>query len=149
MNKKFAILLSGLCDVYEVFGNGVNILQKVDMLPHDKYDQFQIEVIERYEAMATPKSHTTCLEQKQCYWPVHHHDLEDIASKSMYRGIAIAQSNADDTDTRQGRERAVRNPTDENVDTMIFKAIQSLIEFVKRLQDDLAKNVYSEKTRKL
>eukprot|EP00112_Aurelia_sp_Birch-Aquarium-sp1_P016818 Seg3843.2 transcript_id=Seg3843.2/GoldUCD/mRNA.D3Y31 product="hypothetical protein" protein_id=Seg3843.2/GoldUCD/D3Y31 len=66
MNKRFTILLSGLCDVYEVFGHGVNILQKVDVLPHDKYDQFQIKVIERYEAMVASKSHTTCLEQKKC-----------------------------------------------------------------------------------
>ncbi len=31
-NKRFVILLSGKCDIYEVFGHGVNILQMVNML---------------------------------------------------------------------------------------------------------------------
>ena len=43
-NKKIAIILSGTCDIYEVFGHGVNILQTVNMLPHTKYDNFYEKV---------------------------------------------------------------------------------------------------------
>ena len=38
VHKRFAMILSGLCNIYEVFSHGVNILQTVDMLPRDKFD---------------------------------------------------------------------------------------------------------------
>ena len=44
VNKRFAVILSGLCDIYEVFGHGVNILQTVDMLPHDKFSAWTSKI---------------------------------------------------------------------------------------------------------
>ena len=39
-NKKFVLRLTGLCDVYNVYGNIANILQKVNTLPYEKFDLF-------------------------------------------------------------------------------------------------------------
>ena len=49
---KFVLELSGSCDIYNTFGHGVNILQKVNILPHIKYDQFVDTVVETLDTMA-------------------------------------------------------------------------------------------------
>lgn len=40
-NLKFGLTLSGVCDIYKVFSVGVNILQKVNSLPHVKHEKFK------------------------------------------------------------------------------------------------------------
>ena len=44
-NTKFALSLSGLCDVYSKYSNGIKIMQTVNMLPTDKYIAFKEETI--------------------------------------------------------------------------------------------------------
>ena len=36
--KKFVLELSGISDIYEVFGKVVNTCQIVDILPHERFD---------------------------------------------------------------------------------------------------------------
>ena len=48
---KWSMSLSVNCDVYEVFGIGINILQVVNSLPFQTYDKFKKHVIERYKLM--------------------------------------------------------------------------------------------------
>ena len=40
-NRKFVLELTGMADIYSVYGHITNILQKVDYLPHEKYDKFK------------------------------------------------------------------------------------------------------------
>ena len=39
-NKNFALTLSGICDIYEAFSHGINVLQIVNLLPHERVDKF-------------------------------------------------------------------------------------------------------------
>ena len=41
ISQKFAIRLCGICDIYNLFSAIINLLQKVDILPRDKYEKFR------------------------------------------------------------------------------------------------------------
>eukprot|EP00112_Aurelia_sp_Birch-Aquarium-sp1_P022977 Seg6674.3 transcript_id=Seg6674.3/GoldUCD/mRNA.D3Y31 product="hypothetical protein" protein_id=Seg6674.3/GoldUCD/D3Y31 len=51
-NKQFVTRLSGICDIYSVFGHGVNVLQIVDILPHERFDRFEEVCIQKLDKMA-------------------------------------------------------------------------------------------------
>ncbi|CAB4012781.1 Hypothetical predicted protein [Paramuricea clavata] len=114
LNKRFTVILSGLCDIYEVFGHGVNILQTVDMLPHDKFDRFHSVVI------------------------------EEIKTLGSYRGIPMAQSYGEEINTRMGERRAARNARDEQQGIVIVKAQQDLQKLVQRMYECLHNRVHDE-----
>ena len=40
-NRLFLLKLTGMCDIYNVYGHITNILQEVDKLPYEKYDKFE------------------------------------------------------------------------------------------------------------
>ena len=40
-NLKFLLLLALICDVYKHFGACINLLQKVNVLPHERFDKFE------------------------------------------------------------------------------------------------------------
>lgn len=40
LNKRFAAIMCGLCDIYKLFGHGVNVLQTVNILPHERSINF-------------------------------------------------------------------------------------------------------------
>ena len=51
-NRKMVLRPSGMCDIYETFGHGVNVLQIVNMLPHNKYDNFFEKCLNKLKKMA-------------------------------------------------------------------------------------------------
>ena len=71
-NKKFCLYLSGLCDVYSVFGNAVNILQTVDMLHHEKYKKFNLCINAFNDMMDTISNHQSDKCTSKCQWPKNH-----------------------------------------------------------------------------
>ena len=85
---KFVLELSGSCDIYNTFGHGVNILQKVNILPHIKYDQFVDTVVETLDTLADTVDPADCpclntAGSPKCVWPVLHKDLKEIADKKL------------------------------------------------------------------
>jgi len=38
---EFVLTLSAICDLYSHYARSVNVLQTVDILPHEKYDKFE------------------------------------------------------------------------------------------------------------
>ena len=68
----FMLQFVGMCDIYSVFGEGVNILQKVNALPHEKSDSLNEKVIFVLNAKNTTlDSHIRCYTGsfKKCFWP--------------------------------------------------------------------------------
>ena len=59
--KKFVLELSGISDVYDVFGKIVNICQEVDVLPYERFDKVNKAVAELKE-MIEHKDHSKCVE---------------------------------------------------------------------------------------
>ena len=104
------MILSGLCDIYEVFGHGVNILQTVNMLPHDKFDKYKSLVIDQFCSMVESlndqaRCNSTCPKPK-CQWPNLYRDLEEIEKSGTYRGVPMAQLRGEEINTRMGQKES-------------------------------------------
>ena len=151
LNKRFTTILSRLCDIYEVFGHGVNILQTVDMLPHDKFDRFHSVVIFKFNSMAACVDHPTCISShgSKCQWPILHFDLEEIKTLGSYRSIPIALSYDEEIHTPMGERRAARNVQDERQGIVIVKAQQDLQKLVQRMYEDFNIHVYDESDKSM
>ena len=63
-NKKFAIVLCGLCDIYAKFSSLVNCLQKVNILPWQRLDTFNKCIVHMEEMVQNAKeeSHENCID---------------------------------------------------------------------------------------
>ena len=72
-NKKFAIMLCGVTDIYKVFGQIVGVLQSVNSLPFQRYDRF-INLLKVLESMSNGSiaDHSKCF-RDNCLWPNLHH----------------------------------------------------------------------------
>ncbi len=67
-NKKFALTHSGVCDIYDTFGHGINILQIVSILPHERFDKFHEVCIEKLLQMSKfIECHEKCTVAHKCY----------------------------------------------------------------------------------
>ena len=63
-NKRFCLHLSGLADIYDMFGTFVNMVQKVNVLPYERYDN-SMKVLDKMAKMTNLHSHDQCNEN-QC-----------------------------------------------------------------------------------
>ena len=113
-NKKFVLELSGISDIYEVFGKVVNTCQIVDILPHERFD-YVIKAIEELKDMIDHKDHKKCVESYKksnvfvgdfpesekinghCRWPNYHADLGDLNTHGKFRNVEITKAFEDKT----------------------------------------------------
>ena len=140
-NKKFCLRLSGIADVYDTFGVLVNVCQKVDVLPYERYDEFH-NVLSVMDKMAlTLDDHLLCAQYKKCLWPRYHEDLKSLSDSNQYVNVDI---------TRRGDQRAYQTRltvNEELVDLirdpcqLVKENIQSLI---NRMKEDLRKEVFDD-----
>jgi hypothetical protein len=145
LNKRFALRLSGLSDIYDVFGHAVNILQKMNILPHEKYNMI-IEYINDFNLMAAclcNHDKSPQLPKPRCVWPNYHKDIVDI-NNAKYRGIPLVD------DVEETRRVSItcylvttQNTTShpENIHLTVEKQLMLL---VKELFQKLKSNVYDE-----
>ena len=87
-SKKFVLELSAVCDIYSVFKHGVNLLQIVNMLPHDRFDQFTSKCVDVLKSMPMYNDHEKCAKDS-CMWPLLHEDESTLKSSNKYRGINL------------------------------------------------------------
>ena len=87
-NWLFATSLSMVTNVYKVYASISLILQKVDILPHQKYDIFK-DLLSKFAKMLDNVSYNECLnmvldltdkrlrevQKEVCYWPRFHEDI--------------------------------------------------------------------------
>ena len=68
-NRKFAIILCGVTDIYNVFGQIVGVLQSVNSLPFQYYDRF-INLLKVLESMSSGSisDYSKCC-RDNCLWP--------------------------------------------------------------------------------
>ena len=57
---QFVLMLSGLCDIYKHYSNSVNVLQIVNILPHEKYDRFEEDCRGKLRLMLTKIEPADC-----------------------------------------------------------------------------------------
>ena len=103
VNKKFCMVLSGVADIYDMFGILVCLYQKVCIMPHERYDSFK-NIMINFQVMIDTIDHSNCIrlsrEQSvaankdsetkvKCMWPRYHKDLIELRESSSYRGVKI------------------------------------------------------------
>ena len=93
-NQKFVLTLSSVCDIYATFGHGINILQIVSILPHERFNKFHEVCIEKLLKMSKViECHEKCPMSKEgkkiCVWPKYHSDLQSVNTTGKYWGIPI------------------------------------------------------------
>ena len=107
--KKFVLELSGISDIYGVFGKIVNTCQIVDILPYERHDEVK-KAIAELKDMIDHHSHSKCVETYKkskefvgqfpesgkvnghCKWPSYHADLSDLETHGKYRSVQIKKS---------------------------------------------------------
>ena len=81
-NKRFCMHLSGLADIYNMFGLFVNVVQKVNVLPHERYDN-AIQVLDTMAKMKKLSSHEKC-DNESCLWPSYHKDVKEMIENEAF-----------------------------------------------------------------
>ena len=69
--------LGGTCDVYSQFSAMVCNLQKVNLLPHERYSKYQYRFNQMRQMMDSISDHSKC-DSKECHWPKYHTDKQNI-----------------------------------------------------------------------
>ena len=144
-NKDFALKLSGISDLYEVFGQLANEVQTVDLLPYERYDKCHYQ-IKKFQVMGDNMLHSQCEqnlteEKNKCAWPLLHKDLKTLELYGTYMGGEIERDYPDRLrNTRfsfqvQNRERA------ETVSERVTEKMEAL---AKQMHRDLKDGVFTE-----
>ena len=76
-NKNNIIQLGGTCDIYSQFSVMVCNLQKVNVLPYERYSQYQDRLNKMRQMMDTISDHSK-YDAKECFWPKYHTDKQNI-----------------------------------------------------------------------
>ena len=87
-NVKFVLTLSAIIDIiYDKYGELVSVVQKVNYLPHERFDTF-IHVCNKIKSMSERMNHEKC-DAKFCSWPVYHRDLKELDNTGEYMDAPI------------------------------------------------------------
>ena len=155
-NNKFVLQLSGISDVYEVFGKIVNSCQIVDILPFERHDAV-MKAVSELKDMVEHIDHSKCVESyKQsnnfvgdfpesskvnghCKWPNYHLDLSDLKTHGKYKGVKITKGFKEKTiSTRLAKQGGNLNVTKD-----ALKLAETEIKcLAKRLHDDLDEEIF-------
>ena len=139
-NKQFCLHLSGLSDVYDLFGIFVNEVQKVNVLSHERYDN-PLQVLDRMKDMKAHIDHDDCLknDNKACIWPCYHKDLEDLLENDTYQKASVVH----DRPTQMYQSRlSVRSNELEVQNDVLLQVKDNLFILIFRLENDLRKEVF-------
>ena len=95
-NKKSMLQLAGICDIYSQFSAMVCNLQKVNVLPHERYSQYQDRFNKMRHMMDSISDHSECASQ-ECHWPKYHTDRENIL-KGKFGKLSVLSDEGEPAD---------------------------------------------------
>ena len=151
------MVLSGVADIYDMFGILVCLYQKVCIMPHERYDSFK-NIMINFQVMIDTIDHSNCIrlsrEQSvaankdsettvKCMWPRYHKDLIELRESSSYRGVKIKNATYKQMyQTRLSTAASIpKDPLDQAKDNLFL--------LVKELKKGLSETVYPEEKNKL
>ena len=156
-SKSFVLGLSGTSDVYENFGHIANLCQKVDILPHERYDSV-MRGVDHFAHMLSAVSHSQCqeviMELKSsgkmdestsvvCLWPRYHACLEELGSNDAFKGVVIKAEH----ETKSFNTRLAKRSNDIVLATKADEIVKTnLVCLVTRLELDLRKDTFEKET---
>ena len=140
-NTRFGARLAGVNDIYKVFGKISNQLQKVDVLPHERMDEF-------FKSLGIMKEMATCITDHllcpinettkdiDCRWPTLHKELEYL-KKGQFKGQVLGGEYPEPYPTRQGK-KYVESQRELNQIDESFTELQSLVMVLyQKLNDEV------------
>ena len=142
-NKKFILTLCGIVDIYSMFSLIVSIVQKVNKLPYQRYDEF-FSVVNSLEKMKqTLSNHSEC--KNKCLWPRLHSNIDNIKSGKFQIGKdSILLEKESDLEpqmvTRHNKSVLSKSQNEEDAENSDIKRLCDLLSHVK---DDMVINVYN------
>ena len=74
-----------------MFGTLVNVIQKVNVLPHERYDNF-IKVLDKMVEM-NHHLRDECIDEK-CLWPRFHADKNELVRNGTYQNVRIEKDSS-------------------------------------------------------
>ena len=143
-NKRFSLHLSGLADIYDMFGLFVNIVQKVNVLPHERYDD-SMKVLDKMARMKNLQAHDQC-NANQCLWPRYHADVKEILEDGTYQKVKIERNTSESM--YQTRFAVSQNSANVQMDP-ISQTRDNLQILLTRLEKDLRAEAFERSTIEL
>ena len=142
-SRVFTLSLSGCADIYNLFGILSNECQKVNLLPHERFDKVKT-VIAKFLKMMKTIDHSDCPD-KSCLWPRYHADLTAMDADTRYMGSVVKHINIGTE--RQTRLQSVGEQL--TVADGLGMVKERLKTFCWRLHHDLSNEVYDANTTEI
>ena len=132
-NKKSMLQLAGTCDIYSQFSAMVCNLQKVNVLPHERYSQYQDRFNKMRHMMDSISDHSECASQ-ECHWPKYHTDRENIL-KGKFGKLSVLSDEGEpaDKDLRSyfKRPNQAKDPFDKSAENNLKTVLKDLLDELK------------------
>lgn len=148
-NVKFCLRLSGMCDLYDHFSKIICDLQKVDILPHERYAEFTSNV-DYLQTMSCSSDKQKCpcsqaqTSEKVCFWPTYHADCKALEASQTYQGVPLFMPEPENFNITRSNSKKIK------VDPMKNKAVvESELTELSLFVIDKLKNVFTEDDLKL
>ena len=151
-NLTFALAISFLLDIYNVYSCISCLLQEVNVLPFERLEKFD-SLLDSFRVMlATLELEncpcSPCLSQGFCLWPTYHTDLREVVSTGKYLHIPMGQLLPDSTRTRAGGDEAAANVL-ADVTKVVSTANSRAFNVVDFIYSGLKEKVYTDADRLL
>ena len=127
-NKHFILSLAGLVDIYSTFSAIVCYVQKVNILPFQRYDVFQ-DYLKHFQTMLDQiGDHSLCKHnnKEKCSWPNFHKDEKNILAGKFHGNLNITSEQAENT--RITRYFAKKQGDAEKVEVAVQKQLKRMLE---------------------
>ena len=154
-NWLFSLCLSMVTDVYKVYRCISCILQKINILPQDKYDCFK-SYLDKFRAMLNSLQYDNCpceildltdkvdkeLVEEVCLWPRLHQDIRAALEQGAYRGLNLGMVVEEAYRTRAGT-RLNLDWLEVDLQEVVNKVLKRATELVTFVEGRLREKVYT------
>ena len=156
-NWMFATSLSMVTDVYKVYAGISLVLQKVDILPHEKYDTFK-DLLAKLSKMLVSITYSNCpcmgldladkrwreVQEELCCWPRFHEDINKGLDAGTYQGLPMGMVRPEEYRTRAG-DKVNKEWLQVDLLGVVVKVEKRAEELVTFLLERLKEKVYTIK----
>ena len=139
--KDFALKLSGISDLYDLFGHLVNEVQTVDLLPYERYDNC-MDLVMKFQVMEENMSHAQCMQNlTECAWPRLHKDLQTLENDGTFMGGKVERDYGDRLRSSRFFTQVRERENEETVGERVTRKMKQLAAQMKR---DLREGMFNE-----
>ena len=155
-NEESLLLLAGLCDLYIVFGDLVNIVQEVRTLPHIRYDKFTAS-LDKFGNMVDHFEDSDCEGTGSCELKNFHSSVQSLRASGTIHSIPIldkqpvrAAGLSVSTRRQSRRDEPVHNPGSALPETTLeavqdYKTVRAKLKnFGSSLHEDFVEKTYDK-----